>query len=141
MMTPIANILSRLESVKQTKSDRWTAICPGHDDRNPSLSIGLGDDERVLLHCWAGCGAGDVVEAVGLELKDLFEQPIKCHKPGRQRIYPNYQKILQMLRHEISVVLILTLDVDSGKQLTNQDMDTFLRAYSNIEKVMVASNV
>jgi len=30
------------------------ALCPAHDDRNPSLSIQLADD-RILIHCFAGC--------------------------------------------------------------------------------------
>jgi hypothetical protein len=33
----------------------WTARCPAHDDRNPSLSITEDRDGRVLLHCFAGC--------------------------------------------------------------------------------------
>jgi hypothetical protein len=34
----------------------YKALCPAHDDRNPSLSIGLRDDERgVVLHCFGGC--------------------------------------------------------------------------------------
>ena len=27
------------------------ALCPAHDDHNPSLAIGVGDDGRVLLTC------------------------------------------------------------------------------------------
>src|SRR5262245_61182843 len=48
------------------------ARCPAHEDRNPSLSIGVGDDGRVLLHCWAGCTVQAILGALGLELRDLF---------------------------------------------------------------------
>jgi hypothetical protein len=34
--------------------------------------VGVGHDGRVLLHCFAGCSAGDVVAAAGLSLADLF---------------------------------------------------------------------
>lgn len=37
------------------RGPRWIARCPAHDDSEPSLSIGTGDDGRVLLHCFAGC--------------------------------------------------------------------------------------
>jgi hypothetical protein len=50
----------------------WMALCPAHDDRNPSLSITEGDDGRILLHCHAGCSTEAVLEAVGLDYRDLF---------------------------------------------------------------------
>ena len=34
--------------------------------------MGLGDDGRVLLKCFAGCAVEDVVAALGLEMQDLF---------------------------------------------------------------------
>ena len=33
----------------------WTARCPAHDDRTPSLSIRDADDNKVLVRCHAGC--------------------------------------------------------------------------------------
>ena len=59
-------LLTRLHGVRG-KEGRWIARCPAHEDKTPSLSIGLGDDGRVLIHCHAGCGAVAVVEAVGLQ--------------------------------------------------------------------------
>ena len=41
--------LGRLERVRRSGTG-WTARCPAHQDRNASLSISLGDDERILLH-------------------------------------------------------------------------------------------
>ena len=67
-MEPVELLLSRLEHVRANRNGTWVARCPAHDDRSPSLSIATGDDGKVLLHCFAGCGAVDVVEAVGLEL-------------------------------------------------------------------------
>jgi len=54
---------------------RWTAIggmcrCPAHDDRTPSLSVRPGRT-RLLLHCFAGCTAADILKA--LEADDLLE--------------------------------------------------------------------
>jgi len=50
----------------------WMARCPAHDDRNASLSIGEGDDGRVLVKCFAGCSAEQVVAALGLTMADLW---------------------------------------------------------------------
>jgi len=68
------SILSRLKNVRRTRSG-WTACCPAHDDRRASLSISVGDDGRVLLHCHAGCNVENVASALGLEMRDLFPQP------------------------------------------------------------------
>jgi hypothetical protein len=38
----------------------WTARCPAHDDRNPSLSISDADG-RVLICCHAGCEQAQVI--------------------------------------------------------------------------------
>jgi AAA domain len=46
--------------------------CPVHDDRRPSLSI-RGADAKALLHCFAGCQPERVVEALGLEWRDCFD--------------------------------------------------------------------
>lgn len=67
----VQEFISNLEKVKQTDNG-WTALCPAHDDHNPSLSIGEGDDGRILLHCFAGCPVEDVVASLGLTMKDLF---------------------------------------------------------------------
>jgi putative DNA primase/helicase len=52
----------------QRLGGRWGAgggmcRCPAHDDRRPSLSVRLGRT-RLLLHCFAGCAASDVLRAI-----------------------------------------------------------------------------
>lgn len=42
----------------------WTARCPAHDDRNPSLSISTGKNGKVLLRCHAGCDQAQVIDAL-----------------------------------------------------------------------------
>ena len=75
------DFISRCDCVR--RSGRGVvARCPAHDDRTPSLSILEGDDGRVVLHCFAGCTAGDIVAAMGLELRDLFRDP--CSSRGQQ---------------------------------------------------------
>ena len=41
----------------------WTARCPAHDDREPSLSI-RDADGKVLVRCHAGCDQRDVIAAL-----------------------------------------------------------------------------
>ena len=42
----------------------WTARCPAHDDRTPSLSIRDADDGKVLVRCHAGCDQERVIAAL-----------------------------------------------------------------------------
>ncbi len=51
-----------------------TAQCPAHDDRDPSLSVRK-IEESVLLHCHAGCQADDVLTALRLTARDLYDEP------------------------------------------------------------------
>lgn len=62
--------------------------CPRHKDRHPSLSVGKGDDGRVLLHCHAGCDFFDIVRALGLEAKGLFPPKPQATKPKLEATYP-----------------------------------------------------
>lgn len=72
MSVAVDRFLERLDRVKRTPSG-WQARCPAHDDRAPSLSVAEGDDGRVLVRCHAGCGLEDVLGALGLEARELFE--------------------------------------------------------------------
>lgn len=73
---PIGSVLDQLARVNGVRPRRngngWSARCPAHDDREPSLSIGEGDDGRVLLRCHAGCETTAIVEALGLSMRDLM---------------------------------------------------------------------
>lgn len=68
----------------------WLAKCPGHEDRNASLSLSEGDDGRVLLKCHAGCSSEAVVGAIGIRMADLFPPPRDTAAPARKTVaaYP-----------------------------------------------------
>jgi hypothetical protein len=53
----------------------FSARCPAHRDRGPSLSIREGNDGRVLLHCFANCTVESICAALGIQLADLFSKP------------------------------------------------------------------
>lgn len=141
MSDPVNNLLSRLDKVRERKPDTWVACCPAHGDRNPSLSITRGDDGRVLLRCWAGCTALDVVQTLGMTLADLFEQPDYHAKPSRKRLYPNYRHILELVKHELTVLMIGAEKIHKNEKLTEQEYRTVSRAYVNISKILEVANV
>jgi DNA polymerase-1 len=69
--TPWHLVLSRLDHAHQSGAT-VTARCPAHDDQRNSLSVGRDEDGTVLLHCFVGCTAEQIVVALGLSLADLF---------------------------------------------------------------------
>jgi CHC2 zinc finger len=68
----VTEFLSRLAHVRRSGAG-WMACCPVHADRTPSLSVGIGDEDRILVQCH-GCGARAeaIVAALGLAMGDLF---------------------------------------------------------------------
>ncbi len=84
-MKPIDMVIGRLAQLSRnprTNGSGWTAHCPAHDDENASVSISLGDSDRVLLYCHAGCPVEDVVAAMGLAMVDLFPRGEGGHTPS-----------------------------------------------------------
>lgn len=70
----VQRVLARLDGV-QRRGRGWRALCPAHDDHDPSLDIGVGDDGRCLLICRSrGCSAEAIAGKLGLEMADLFEE-------------------------------------------------------------------
>ncbi|MDP3939374.1 MAG: toprim domain-containing protein, partial [Deltaproteobacteria bacterium] len=65
MSSPLAELLPRLDGVRPAGPGRYTARCPAHDDRTPSLSVREGANGRPLFHCFAGCSWIAVRDALG----------------------------------------------------------------------------
>lgn len=59
------DVISKLRGVRDSRGG-WSAKCPAHDDRQNSLSIGVGDGGKVLLHCHAGCPYERIAPLIGL---------------------------------------------------------------------------
>jgi hypothetical protein len=70
-MSPVEKLLEKLPDAKPSGKG-WSARCPAHEDRQPSLSISEGDDGRALVKCHAGCETEAICAALGLRLADLM---------------------------------------------------------------------
>lgn len=77
-------------TVKRRSQDKAQCICPCHNDKEASLTISKGD-KGTVLHCHANCEPSDILSAVGLSMRDLFEdsplQPVdrwKAYVEGRE---------------------------------------------------------
>jgi hypothetical protein len=72
MSEPVDRLRGLLEGVKGNGNGSFKALCPAHEDKNPSLSVDTGDDGRALLHCHANCTTDDILQKIGLARRDLF---------------------------------------------------------------------
>jgi len=70
----VDRFLALLDGVRQN-GNNWSARCPcRNDDNSPSLSVGQGDDGRVLVTCHRGipCDVDKICTSVGLKIADLM---------------------------------------------------------------------
>ena len=135
----INNLLSRLDGVRQTGTGRWLARCPAHDDKNPSLSIGLVED-RILLNCFAGCPYFDVVNTVGLESSDLFPENLKKVNKKISKPFPA-KDILKAIRSELSYIIICVSDMTKGEVLSPEDVEKLRKVIERFNAALLAGGI
>ena len=122
-------IITQLEGVKTTGQDRWIAKCPSHEDQSPSLAIREVDD-RVLIHCFAGCSVYEIVSAVGLEITDLFQESREPRKP-LSRPFPA-SDILKCISFESLFLKVCASHLKRGDKLTDKDYERLSISESRI---------
>lgn len=62
MTTSLSALLAGLKA-RHSGPNSWSALCPSHEDRNPSLSIS-NNDGKILVCCHAGCTQESVINAL-----------------------------------------------------------------------------
>jgi hypothetical protein len=144
-MTPVEMLLSRLQKVKG-RNGSWTACCPAHEDKGPSLAVREADDGRVLLHCFAGCPTVNVLGAVGMDMSDLFPPDEKRKNypiEGKPKMKPAFyaSDLIRILSFEALVVNICAYDMSVGKPLKEEDRERLKVAQQRIEEVMHYANI
>jgi hypothetical protein len=128
-------LLDRLDRVKQTGPGRWLAKCPSHQDSSPSLSVRELDDGRVLINCFGGCGAIDVLQAAGLEWGALFPPNTKltAELPQSHSRVPA-RDLLEIISEETSVIAIIAADFLQRKAIGEVDWQRLATAASRIHR-------
>jgi hypothetical protein len=125
--TPILKFLDRLQQVRPAGNDRWTALCPAHEDRSPSLSI-RDTGDKILIHCHAGCATDDVLAAVGLTFRDLYADEWRASYAAATASHQGRRYSESLLRDanpldlERMVLRIADADRQAGKALSAEDL-------------------
>lgn len=130
------NFLNHLDKVTQ-RGDQYTALCPGHDDKKPSLAI-TEREGKILVKCWSGCTTEDITDALGLEIKDLFsESNFTTQQRQQYRSKKTVRQCLEMLEIEVHVFyqcIVQLLHTD--KPLSNEDKARNSLAQTRIIKLI-----
>jgi hypothetical protein len=133
-MTLIDPILARLEGVKG-RSGSFSARCPAHNDRSPSLAVTEKEDGRILLHCFGGCSVEEVLGAIGMDMSDLFppDENLKV-KHSTPRVKPRFYAtdLLRIIKFEATIVSIVAYDIAKGKSVSETDRERLALATSRI---------
>lgn len=133
-------LLNKLERVRPMGANRWMACCPAHDDRSPSLSIRQTDD-RLLIYCFAGCPTGDVLDAVGLSFRDLYDDASNAAYAAATASQGRKFKPLARvdpLEHEKLIIKLGRAGIAAGVELSFEDRARLKLA---IERVRNAQEV
>lgn len=136
------DLLSKLDKVRRTGKGTWIACCPAHDDKSPSLSIRETDAGAILLHCFSGCSATEVVSALGMDMADLFppRDDGKHFVKGERRPFPAAD-ILRAIAFESTLVLIAGADLLAGNPFNETDRARLALACSRIQSALTAGGI
>lgn len=120
-MSDVEWVIQRFDKVRKAGKDSWTAVCPAHNDKSPSLSI-RDTTEKILIHCHAGCDPVAILGNVGLEMADLFHT---------KRVYQATGKSA-LAEIDALVVQIGDIDIKSGVKLSPEDKQRYRLALKRL---------
>lgn len=132
----VEELLAKLTKVRG-RNGSWSACCPAHEDRGPSLSVKELGDGRILMHCFAGCGTDAILGVLGLEMGDLF--PERLEMPNG-RLAPvrafSAAEAMRALAYEGSIVAYVAADVVEGKRISQTNFDRVVAALGRINTAL-----
>lgn len=123
-------LLSQLSKVRPNGHGQYVACCPAHEDKHPSLAL-RHTDGKILLKCFAGCSAYEVVAAVGLSLSDLFPPRETNHSTPIRNPFPA-SSVLRCIQSETLIVVTAGCNMANGVVLLKEDLERLVIAASRI---------
>ena len=135
-MSAAHRLIERLDGVRRTGDGQWRARCPAHGSR--SLSLAVADrDGRALVHCFAGCSTEDVLGAVGVELRDLFDRPLADAAPAARSPW-SPRDVLELVLAETAVVAVVASDVADRREVAAADWQRLAQSAARLARIAQA---
>jgi hypothetical protein len=133
----IDDFLARLEKVKKTGPDRWRACCPGHDDKQPSLSIRVTEDTRILVHCWAGCSVYEITAGAGVKVADLMPpRPLTSTNLPPERHPFLLADAFKRAMLENGVIAVIASDMYKHRAIGEDDYQRLWQAVDRLSEIL-----
>lgn len=133
----IDDFLARLKKVRKTGPNNWIACCPAHDDKSPSMTVGVGDNGGIVIYCFALCSAQDIVFSLGLELHELMPEKPEGREfvRGRSKPFPAGD-ILECIAEEVMIAWVISRDMELSKPIKQDDFDRLTVANRRIQSAL-----
>jgi putative DNA primase/helicase len=155
-----ADLSGRLQG-REISPGQFMALCPAHNDHNPSLAIKQSSDGSLLLHCFAGCDFSNIFTAVrklgfSINNRKVIRTGIELPK-GIITINKNQQYVAHWAYHNAAgevIGYVVRFESEAGKksfllyfQTENgrwkagfPTKDNLFRPLYNLHKIATASN-
>ncbi|WP_129136379.1 DNA primase [Luteimonas sp. YGD11-2] len=130
-------LLQRLDGLQRSGTG-WRARCPACSGRSRKLSV-TERDGRVLVHCFGGCPAEEVLTAVGLTWADImpprhWPESEEERRVARRAIREaGWAAALTVLAVEAKVVLIASHELVAARPLPAEDQERLAQAVARID--------
>ena len=121
--------MNHFDGVRETGNGQYSCRCPAHEDKSASLGIKEGDENRILLNCFAGCDVKSILESVGLDWKDILPDN-KLYQAEKHKFNPF--AVLKMIRDEVLIIGLASADIRKGKALNDEDHMRLMKAVGNV---------
>lgn len=128
----VHELIGYFQNPHKSGESEYQCLCPAHDDRQASLGLKEMPDGRILIHCFAGCGAVDVLGAVGLTLDAVNPKRIGDFKPVRKAFNP--YSVLKTISNETLLVALAALELSRGKPLLENDKNRLMIAAERLRE-------
>jgi hypothetical protein len=130
-------LIARLEKARRIGAGRWSACCPAHPDRTPSLRIRELDDGRVLVKCFGqDCSFQDIVSAAGIDIEEMFPPepaPMEGRNSERRPFLP--LDVIDIILLEVTITALIACDMHKAKAVSDGDYDRLLVASGRLNHI------
>lgn len=124
--TTLSSIATGLNKVRWHGENKFSACCPAHDDRNPSLSVS-DSNGKILFKCFAGCTQESVIGA----LRNLG----LWHNASRHQLERRKGTELKIdIRHHQQMIFLAaasTIDLSGADIAQMKESMAFLREHAH----------
>lgn len=117
-MSAFNTVLARARKYRRTGPHSAVISCPapGHEDRNPSVTVSETPDGTILMNCRSrGCDFANMVAGLGMEMHEFFPPRLNVtgdFRPALKRITPAGD-LLAAVVDEILLSIIVIKDFHS----------------------------